>query len=320
MTPIVSIVMGVYNGADSLSVTMDSVLNQTLQEFELIAVDDGSSDPEVLRILEKYAAEDARVKPVRLEQNGGLTRALIAGCALAQGTYLARIDAGDRYRAEKLEKQVAFIGDHPGVALLSCATRFSTEEGDLLYDEIRTDSMEEATASLRANTLEELRGVTAHGAVLMRRADYIAAGGYRPEFYFAQDMDLWMRLSDHGSLAFMPDILFDVCFEASGISGLYNKQQVILGDLIIKMRRCREAGQPEDELLRRAKLIRPGQQAEGVMIRRNRRARSERFIGSVLAQRGNKKARKYFWAALKLNPFHPATWKHLMLSFMRSYS
>ena len=83
-TPAISVVMGVFNEAAVLAPTLDSILAQTERDFELIVVNDGSTDPRVGEILAEYARRDARLR-VLTQANAGLTRALIAGCAAAQG-------------------------------------------------------------------------------------------------------------------------------------------------------------------------------------------------------------------------------------------
>ena len=91
--PEVSVVMSVYNGASNLAATMDSILSQEGVELEFIVVNDGSTD-ETGEILDDYARRDDRVRVIH-QENTGLTRALIRGCAAATGEFIARQDAGD---------------------------------------------------------------------------------------------------------------------------------------------------------------------------------------------------------------------------------
>src|ERR1700750_1417633 len=105
--PDISVVMSVYNGASQLGTTIDSVLNQEGASFEFVIVNDGSTD-EVPQILETYARRDARVKVIN-QENQGITRGLIAGCAAAKGTYIARQDAGDISMPGRLARELHFI-------------------------------------------------------------------------------------------------------------------------------------------------------------------------------------------------------------------
>ena len=93
-TPAISVVMGVFNEAAVLAPTLDSILAQTERDFELIVVNDGSTDPRVGEILAEYARRDARLR-VLTQANAGLTRALIDGCARASAPWIARQDADD---------------------------------------------------------------------------------------------------------------------------------------------------------------------------------------------------------------------------------
>ena len=314
--PIVSVILAVFNGAELLSETVNSVLEQTLRDLELIIVDDGSSDPEIAARLSAVEAADSRVTVLR-EEHQGLTASLIVGCAVAVGHYLGRIDVGDRYHPEKLERQVAFLTAHSDVVLLSCATRFSTVEGDLLFEEIRTESPADATARLRSDNLRSLRGVTSHPAILMRRSEYEQVGGYRSEFYFAQDVDLWMRLTDHGQLAFTSDVLYEATISPSGISGKHSRQQRRLAELAIALRKQREAGSSEKELLIRASCIRPESDAFGRLGERIRLARGECFVAILLAAKKNPRAWSHYRNAFALNPFSPRVWRHVIFFALR---
>jgi hypothetical protein len=108
-TPVVSVVMPVYNGARHLQAAIDSILTQTARDIELIVVDDGSSDatPEMLA-----GVTDPRVRVVRTA-NGGPVAARIAGVAVARGTWVAWMDADDRCHPNRLERQLRFLDAHP---------------------------------------------------------------------------------------------------------------------------------------------------------------------------------------------------------------
>ena len=101
--PTISVVMSVYNGADTLRDTVESVLSQEGVDFEFIIVNDGSSDASA-SILDDLAAADARIRLLH-QANQGLTKALINGCALARGQYIARQDVGDYSLENRLLRQ-----------------------------------------------------------------------------------------------------------------------------------------------------------------------------------------------------------------------
>ena len=116
--PEVSVVMGVYNGGDSLSRTLESVLSQQGVDLEFIVVNDGSTD-NTLSILNDYSEKDNRLR-VLDQENSGLTRSLIRGCAEARGEFIARQDAGDISLPGRLRKQLDLIQKNPDVVLVSC--------------------------------------------------------------------------------------------------------------------------------------------------------------------------------------------------------
>src|SRR5438309_11131114 len=119
--PAISVVMGVYNGASTLAATLDSILGQTEGDFECIVVDDGSTDA-TAAVLDEYASRDPRIRVIR-QANAGLTRALIAGCASARGTYIARHDAGDLSDARRFALQRRTLDADSSVAFVLLATQ-----------------------------------------------------------------------------------------------------------------------------------------------------------------------------------------------------
>lgn len=290
--------MSVYNGQRYLRESVESILDQTFADFELIIVNDGSTDAS-RAILAEYEKRDCRVRVID-QENQGLTRALIRGCEEARGEYIARQDADDRSHPERLARQVELLRGHPEVSLLSCFTHFIGPEGEDLFTVERHDAPPQATARLRAVRVQDLLGVTHHGSALFRRSDYDRAGGYRKEFYFAQDMDLWTRLVDHGMLAFVREVLYSARFEPSAISGRYARHQQELAKIIVQLRAVRERGVSEAPLLARAAAIRPG--ANG--WRPPRLGGGDYFIARVLQARGDPRAIHYLHRALRANPFH----------------
>ena len=123
--------MSVYNGASDLPITIDSILSQEGVEFEFIVVNDGSSDKSG-QILNEYAQRDGRLRIIH-QENTGLTRALIRGCDVARGEFIARQDAGDVSLAGRLKSQVALLREYGDCVLVSCWTEFIGPHGEFLY-------------------------------------------------------------------------------------------------------------------------------------------------------------------------------------------
>src|SRR5438067_1820873 len=128
--PDVSVVMSVYNGGHRLGATLDGIAAQRGVDFEVIVVDDGSTDSSGAR-LDAWAARDSRVRVIH-QENRGLTRALITGCAAARGAFIARHDAGDVSLPQRLQKQRAVLAANPDLAFVSCWTEFVGPEDELL--------------------------------------------------------------------------------------------------------------------------------------------------------------------------------------------
>jgi glycosyltransferase involved in cell wall biosynthesis len=295
-SPDISVVMSVYNGAPDLRGSVESILSQEGVDLELIVVNDGSTDDSV-KILQKYST-DQRVRIIN-QENQGLTRALIVGCASARGEYIARQDAGDISLPGRLIKQLNAISENPDSAFVSCGTRFIGPKGEYLYDVSRDAT--EATTHLLTLNADEIRGPSSHPSTLFSRSLYERVGGYRSAFYFAQDLDLWIRLAEHGRHVVIPEILYETSVTVESISGLYRKEQVALTTIMLEGAGLRRKGLSEQRILNQAQSIRPVvRQPASRLVR----ARAFYFIGSCLRRRNDPQAAHYFRQALKSYPLH----------------
>jgi glycosyltransferase involved in cell wall biosynthesis len=307
-SPDVSVVMSVFNGSGHLHKTVDSILSQEGVKLELIVVNDGSSDDSG-KMLDEYARRDCRVRVIN-QENQGLTRALIAGCGLATGKYIARQDLGDISISGRLQKQFDCIERNVDSAFVSCSTRFVGPEGEHLYD-VKEDAAG-ATASLLTLELSQIKGPSHHGSTLFSRDRYQRVGGYRAEFYFAQDLDLWIRLAEGAKHTVMPEILYQACLDVGSISGLHRKEQIETARIILECAGLRRSGLDETPALQRAALIRPGSKRK---TDRRKRARALYFIGMCLDRRGDPHARNYFRKALQAFPLHFKSAARLVLGY-----
>ena len=304
--PDISVVMSVYNGADDLRQTMDSILSQKGVELELIVINDGSTD-DTEKLLDEYRNRDRRIK-VFHQKNQGLTRSLIDGCAAARGVYIARQDAGDISLPGRLVKQLACIKETPDRAFVSCGTRFVGPGGEYLYD-ISHDPGE-ATSRLKRLELANIRGPAHHGCTLFSRALYEQIGGYRSAFYFAQDLDLWIRLVEYGQHVVIPEVLYQASMTLESVSSLYRKEQVESARLILESARLRRESRSEEPALDKARLIRPHAKRSSSRLRR---ARAFYFIGVCLKSQRDPKAPLYFKQALQTFPLHLKSAVQLLL-------
>lgn len=287
--------VGVRNGGPGLRASLQSVLSQDGVVLELIVVDDGSDDG-TLGTLEEMAAADPRLVAVP-QQREGLTRALRRGCSLARAQLVARHDVDDISLPGRLRSQVAALRADESLAFVSCWCRAVGPLGETLWDMTPPADRESATRAL----LDARRGPP-HGTVLFRRGSYEQVGGYRPEFYFAQDVDLWLRLVDRGGFALVPELLYELRITGSSISSRRSRTQSQLGCLAHECRGARLRGQSEADLLKRAASLRErGDAPENVLA-------GPYFIGRCLARRRDPRALRYLWSAARQNPSVPRVW------------
>jgi hypothetical protein len=189
--------MSVYNSAAYVAVALDSVLAQTYTSWELVAVDDGSTD-DSRAILEAYAAREPRLGVLALPHNQGVAAALNHGLAAARGTYVARLDADDICLPTRLATQVDYLDAHPAVGIVGSAILRMDDAGNTLEGVV---GFPQTPAFVR--WVHHFDATFSHPAVMMRRELLARIQGYRPGFAPAEDYDLWdrlLRLTDGANL------------------------------------------------------------------------------------------------------------------------
>lgn len=197
--PRVSVLMPVRNGAQWLPAAIDSVLAQTMPEFELLVIDDGSTDrtPEIIA---DYATRDARLRPIR-QGALGLVAALNRGLTEARADLIARLDADDLALPKRLAQQATAMDANPRLNLLGSWAETIDGEGRVIGRLAPPQEPEQLRDTLaRTNPF-------IHSSVMLRAEAVRNLGGYRAAFEAAEDYDLWLRLSEHGDIAIAPEIL-----------------------------------------------------------------------------------------------------------------
>ena len=125
--PAISVVVPCFNARETLSSSLESILQQSFMDFEVVWFDDGSTDGGA-EMVESYAVRDPRIRLLRSE-HVGIVEALRRGCSAARGRYIARMDADDVAHRERFAKQVSYLEDHPEAGL--CGTQVRTVGEDI---------------------------------------------------------------------------------------------------------------------------------------------------------------------------------------------
>lgn len=305
--------MGIFNGAERLQDTISSVLGQADCDLEFIVVDDGSTDS-TGPLLEELAKGDQRLRVIH-QSNAGLTRALIAGCAAARAPFIARQDAGDISLPGRLCQQLRALQENAALSFVSCSTDFVELGGAFLYRSAGTGRAAEASDVL--DLREEygmIDGPSHHGSVMFRREQYRRAGGYRSEFYFGQDWDLWFRLAQLGKFQLLPQALYRATIALGDISTSQRPLQERIAVLSMEALRLRLDGQSDQPALDRAAKIRPQPSRDSAC---RHVANGSYFLGECLRRNGNmRRARQYFLQALRSEPWRMKIWVRLMQTIL----
>ena len=305
----ISVVMAVFNGAATFAATMASILEQTERDLEVIVVDDGSTDatPQLLR---DFAARDSRIRVIT-QANTGLTRALIAGCAAAHAPLIARHDAGDLSHPQRMEKQAALFDESPELVFASSWVDFVGPELEYLHSARDRGITLPPAQILAPDRPAIIDGPSHHGSVMFRRDAYERVGGYRSEFYYGQDWDLWYRLAEVGLFARVPEMLYTARVLPASITTSARELQERLAQLSIAALASRRRGESDAPLVAEAATIRP---VAGGNPRR-RIASGLYFIGEALRRNGDPRARAYLRKAIAARPFWPRPWIRYIQSF-----
>ena len=185
MNPRVTVLMPAYNAGKYIEAAVESALDQTFADFELLIVDDGSSD-DTVSVIQGFA--DDRIRLVRQEQ-GGVSAALNTGLQHARGEYICRFDADDICFPQRLARQVEFLDANPDYLLVGSDAEYISEDGEHLFN-----------FSCAGHTHEEILDKLyrfcpfIHSAVMYRKGPILQAGGYSLLAHNFEDYLLWVRL------------------------------------------------------------------------------------------------------------------------------
>ncbi len=301
--PLVSVVMPVFNGAAYLPEAVDSILGQTYENLELVAIDDGSTD-DTPRIL--AAVADRRVR-VLTQANRGVAGALNAGIGASRGSLIARMDADDLSEPIRIERQVAYLQTNPRCVVVGTNARVISEEDLPLYDsDLPCDD-----AGAR-QLLAQLRSPFYHGSVLMRCEALEVAGLYDERVgQQVEDLVLWSRLAALGELANVPECLYRYRLRPSAVSILPRRNAQRRRAVLARILRTGYATSEDGAELRALSVSVP---------HRRRVSWYELQVGKALLDHCGdaRAARRRFDRALRLDPANGRVWFNLALTLLPS--
>jgi glycosyltransferase involved in cell wall biosynthesis len=291
--PTVSCILAVYNARRYVREAAESILQQTYRDFELILLDDGSTDGSA-EILDELAARDPRVRLVR-RPNKGLTPTLNEGLALAGGPFVARMDADDVSLPERFEKQVAFLESRPDVVCVGSQIETMDPYGSRLDRPLHPLTHGQIDADL----LKGIGWSIVHPAAMMRTLAVRRVGGYREQFSTSQDLDLWLRLAEVGQLANLPDVLLRYRQHFESVASTKAQTQWRLKTTIVS------------DAYERRGLPRPTAWPFRKREPIPRSKQLELWTWAALRAGNGDVARRHAWAHWKLRPLTPRSWKLL---------
>jgi len=258
--PAVSIVTVYYNRAAHVGDSIRSLLNQTLTNLEIIAVDDGSTDGTVAAL---RAIDDPRLRIIE-QSNAGFVVAINRGIRASAGRYVAIHGSGDLSLPARIEEQAAVLDAKPEVGVVGCYVRNQDPFDPTRFNYFRSRNGLDFFAALVNAAL------FTHGEVMFRRDLFDRVGGYREFFKFAQDRDLWLRMSRHAGYYIVEKPLYQRFKLEDGVGTSAEKLivQGLLSDFAVQCAMAR--GADGRDLLDRFGAVAP-------LMRRRSRALSNRY-------------------------------------------
>ena len=227
--PRISVLMTVYNGAAYLAQSIDSLLSQTFIDWELILVENGSSDASPA-IIERY--HDTRIRRFEFSKNIGRTPALRYAFEQARGEYIAVLDADDIALPERLAKQVAYLDAHQRVVLLGAWADFIDERGAKTGEWRPPTDSQQLIASL--GSLNPI----VHSSAMFRTAVAREVGGYPADVPYSQDFALWLELAQRGEFAMLSECLCEFRIQSGSMSRAPVHRVEVTQDLLRMMIRA----------------------------------------------------------------------------------
>lgn len=212
---LISSILPCYNAEKFIKESIESVLSQTYENWELIIIDDGSKDNSA-KIIKSF--QDSRIKYFKNNKNIGVVKSLNKGVKKAQGTYIARIDADDRMAPQRLEKQITFLSQNPEYAVVGSAHRLINAQGFTISYYRYPQHNEEI------QWYKNFINPFSHPSVMLRK-DIFEDYNYSDAFPYCEDYELWFRILENHKGYNLPEALTDYRIHGENLSIQKSKEQ-----------------------------------------------------------------------------------------------
>ncbi len=299
---LVSVVMPAYNAERFISQTLETVLHQTYSNIEILVANDGSTD-RTLAILKEYQQKDPRIV-IDNHENMGISKSINRLMKLVKGEIVVRIDADDLMMPTRVEKQVRYLQEHPEVGFLSCDAEFINEKGETFgYQSFK--GFNEPADSQKALQSETLI-ICAQAGFTTRKSDYWAVGGYNEDIIYAEDLDLFTRMVENGSVVIIlhePLIKYRLHASSAVASNKNLLRNQIYVELIQENIGRRRKGLPQKTFAEYKQQVEA--QPWGKKFTRKRKAMASvayRNAGALIGNKMYLKAAKQFLISFVCNP------------------
>ena len=231
--PEVTVIMPVFNGEKYIEKSIASVLSQTFNNFEFLIVNDGSTD-KTAELIHRY--EDHRIRLICNESNRGITYSLNKGLETAQGDYVARIDSNDLASPDRLKLQMKLLRQNPEVALIGSSYALIDDSDKV----VKIVQLPTHTAEIKWRLL--FQNCIPHSSAIFKKDIVMALGCYDESFQYAQDYDLWMRISERHQVASIDEPLLYYRLPGEGSISHEKKREQATAASLIHLRTFQKIG------------------------------------------------------------------------------
>jgi glycosyltransferase involved in cell wall biosynthesis len=303
----ISVVMPAYNASKFIAPAIESILNQTFQELELIIVDDGSTD-NTLGLVNRYLEQDSRIRVVQ-SKHIGCSGARNVGVRAAKYPWIAVMDADDIALPERLEKQMEAVSANPQLVVCGTYAHHISATGEILSLQQQGPVTEEEFDNLRR--AGEVPFVV-HSTALFKKEICLQLGGYAEGFHPAEDFELFDRMGDYGLVLAIPEplLLYRIHSQSASMQKFFLQQ--LLARCVIARHRTRLAGEEAPDL----NQFIEAEKKQPIVSRVERQIRTfgqfwYRKAGLLFSEKQYLQAGLYLSLAIASNPSYsiPRLWK-----------